>query len=34
VSPETLHLVLLGLAWYVAFLFSTSCHEAAHAWAA
>jgi Zn-dependent protease len=29
-----LDLVLLGVAWYVVFLFSTSCHEAAHAWAA
>lgn len=27
-------LVALGLAWYVVFLFSTCCHEAAHAWAA
>ena len=27
-------LVALGLAWYAAFLFSTCCHEAAHAWAA
>lgn len=33
-SPEMLDLVLLGLAWYVVFLFSTCCHEAAHAWAA
>lgn len=24
----------LGLAWYAAFLFSTTCHEAAHAWSA
>ncbi len=23
-----------GLLWYIAFLFSTTCHEAAHAWAA
>lgn len=30
-TPETL---LLGLTWYVVFLFSTTCHEAAHAWAA
>lgn len=27
-------LVALGLVWYVAFLFSTTLHEAAHAWAA
>ena len=27
-------IVALGLAWYVVFLFSTCCHEAAHAWAA
>jgi len=26
--------VALGLVWYVAFLFSTTLHEAAHAWAA
>jgi Zn-dependent protease len=26
--------LLSGLLWYVAFLFSTTCHEAAHAWAA
>lgn len=26
--------LLLGLIWYVAFLFSTTCHEAAHAFAA
>ena len=26
--------LLLGLTWYVVFLFSTVCHEAAHAWAA
>jgi Zn-dependent protease len=33
--PEIgLDVVALGLAWYAAFLFSTSCHEAAHAWAA
>ncbi len=30
-NPETL---LLGVAWYVAFLFSLTLHEAAHAWAA
>jgi len=24
----------LGLLWFLAFLFSTTCHEAAHAWAA
>jgi len=30
-SPETL---VLGFIWYVAFLFSTTCHEAAHAFAA
>jgi Zn-dependent protease len=28
------NLLLSGLLWYVAFLFSTTCHEAAHAWAA
>lgn len=28
------NLLLTGLLWYVAFLFSTTCHEAAHAWAA
>ena len=27
-SPETL---VLGFIWYIAFLFSTTCHEAAHA---
>ena len=27
-------IVALGLAWYAVFLFSTCCHEAAHAWAA
>ena len=26
--------VALGLIWYVAFLFSTTLHEAAHSWAA
>ncbi len=26
--------LITGLLWYVAFLFSTTCHEAAHAWAA
>jgi Zn-dependent protease len=30
-NPET---VALGLVWYVAFLFSTTCHEASHALAA
>ncbi|HYW67000.1 MAG TPA: site-2 protease family protein [Candidatus Dormibacteraeota bacterium] len=30
-SPETL---ALGFIWYVAFLFSTTCHEAAHAFIA
>ncbi|MGA2299187.1 MAG: site-2 protease family protein [Candidatus Acidiferrum sp.] len=30
-SPETL---VLGFIWYVAFLFSTTCHEAAHAYVA
>jgi len=28
-SPE---LLALGFIWYVAFLFSTTCHEAAHRW--
>src|SRR5450755_3711119 len=23
-----------GILWYIAFLYSTTCHEAAHAWAA
>ena len=27
-------ILTLGFAWYVVFLFSTTCHEAAHAWAA
>ena len=27
-------LAALGLAWFAVFLFSTCCHEAAHAWAA
>ena len=31
VSPE---LLVLGFTWYVVFLFSTTCHEAAHALAA
>lgn len=31
VSPE---LLALGFIWYVAFLFSTTCHEAAHAFVA
>jgi Zn-dependent protease len=26
--------LVMGFAWYVVFLFSTTCHEAAHAWAA
>ncbi|MBM3787797.1 MAG: site-2 protease family protein [Acidobacteria bacterium] len=26
--------IVFGLMWYVVFLFSTVCHEAAHAWAA
>jgi hypothetical protein len=26
--------LVLGFAWYVVLLFSTTCHEAAHAWAA
>ncbi len=30
-NPET---VALGLVWYIAFLFSTTCHEGAHALAA
>lgn len=30
-TPET---VAFGFVWYVAFLFSTTCHEAAHAFAA
>lgn len=33
-AAEGLDLVLLGVVWYVVFLFSTCCHEAAHAWAA
>lgn len=28
------NVLLEGLLWYIAFLFSTTCHEAAHAWAA
>jgi Zn-dependent protease len=28
------NLLIEGLLWYIAFLFSTTCHEAAHAWAA
>ena len=31
VSPE---MIRLGLVWYVVFLFSTTLHEASHAWAA
>lgn len=27
-------LLLHGVLWFIAFLFSTTCHEAAHAWAA
>lgn len=30
----TAQTLLLGLAWYVVFLFSTTLHEAAHAWVA
>lgn len=30
-TPEML---ALGAVWYIVFLFSTTCHEAAHAWAA
>jgi len=30
-APDQL---VLGIAWYAVFLFSTTCHEAAHAWAA
>jgi len=30
-TPEML---ALGVVWYAVFLFSTTCHEAAHAWAA
>ena len=30
-GPDVL---VMGFAWYVVFLFSTTCHEAAHAWAA
>jgi Zn-dependent protease len=26
--------LLMGLLWFIAFLFSTTCHEAAHAWVA
>lgn len=28
------NVLVTGLLWYIAFLFSTTCHEAAHAWAA
>lgn len=28
------NIIAFGLLWFVAFLFSTTCHEAAHAWAA
>ena len=31
---ETLQIINLGLIWFVVFLFSTTCHEAAHALAA
>jgi len=31
ITPE---LIALGFIWYVVFLFSTTCHEAAHALAA
>jgi Zn-dependent protease len=34
VAPEAAETLILGLAWYVVFLFSLTCHEAAHAWAA
>ncbi|MEO8098036.1 MAG: site-2 protease family protein [Acidobacteriota bacterium] len=27
------NLLVTGLLWFIAFLFSTTCHEAAHAWA-
>src|SRR4051812_44632168 len=30
----TLEVIALGLIWYVVFLFSTTCHEAAHAFVA
>ena len=35
-SPDSLGLesIVLGITWYVAFLLSTTCHEAAHALAA
>jgi Zn-dependent protease len=28
------NLLMTGVLWFIAFLFSTTCHEAAHAWAA
>jgi len=28
------HHIALGMLWYLVFLFSTTCHEAAHAFAA
>ncbi len=28
------HILILGISWYVVFLFSLTAHEAAHAWAA
>jgi len=33
-SPTITQTIALGLIWYVAFLFSTTLHEAAHSWAA
>lgn len=33
-NPVTPEIVALGVIWYVVFLFSTTCHEAAHALAA
>jgi len=34
VSPEQLDQIVLGLTWFVVFLFSTTLHEAGHAFAA
>jgi Zn-dependent protease len=34
VASDAAETLVLGLAWYVVFLFSLTCHEAAHAWAA
>ena len=31
---ETAQTLALGAAWYIIFLLATTCHEAAHAWAA